>query len=82
MSSCPDCGGTMVQISVLQPNGDEVPTGTYQCTTPGDHPTVNRGGRNSQQEAKKSGRATPENAAGFGRGSTKTPPGKNPGKKR
>lgn len=67
MASCPVCSSTMAEISVLQPNGDEVPTGQFVCQTPNEHPTVNRGVRNSQQEAKKSGQTNPENAGKFGK---------------
>ena len=34
-------------------SGDEIPTGTFQCRTPSEHPTVNQGLRNSVREDEK-----------------------------
>lgn len=52
--SCPQCGGDMIEITQYDSkSGDEIPTGTFQCRTPSEHPTVNQGLRNSVREDEK-----------------------------
>lgn len=58
--TCPvaSCGGEMVEIYTYDKHtGSEIPSGTFQCRTPGNHHAANQNKRNTYMETeKKAGR--------------------------